>query len=176
MEVWKPIVGYEGYYEVSSLGRIRSLDREIHYVNGRVDHRKGQIKSVRPRKDGYLQFNVSKDSKKAVLHVHHVACEAFHGPRPAGMDVSHNNGIRDDNREANLRYDTRKGNLHDTLEHGTRAAGERHGASKLTSDAVAEITSTNTPSKILAVKFGVHRNHIARIRRGERWNSPALAA
>lgn len=176
MERWLPIVGYEGYYEVSSLGRVRSLDRTITYVNGRVDHRFGSLMSTRARPDGYLQVNLCRDSKKAVLLVHHLACEAFHGPRPTGLDVAHNSGVRSDNSETNLRYDTRKGNLADTAPHNTRPTGERHGAAKLTKSDVLAIRQATEPHAILATRYGVHPNHISRVKRGERWGALAMAA
>lgn len=170
MEIWKPVVGYEWAYEVSSLGRVRSKRREIHYVNGRVDIRESQIKSQRPRKDGYYQVNVSQGSKKAVLLVHQEVCKAFHGQNPGGKDVCHTDGNRSNNCESNLRWDTRKGNFGDMVEHGTRCRGERHGQVKLTDAQVEAIRADPRRQWEIAEWYGITQGHVSRLKLGKQRN------
>lgn len=173
-EIWKDVPGYEGYYQASTLGRIRSVDREVTYLSGknkvpRTDFHSSIIKSTRPRKDGYHQVNLSKDSKKVYPMVHQLVAETFLGPRPENFDTCHNNGIRDDNRIMNLRYDTRKNNFEDTKIHGTRVRGEKQGSSKLTEAQVLSIIKDGRTQKEIAKDYGVGQGHISRLKRGAQW-------
>ncbi|TDT31087.1 NUMOD4 motif-containing HNH endonuclease [Naumannella halotolerans] len=116
-EQWRPVVGYEGYYEVSDQGRIRSLDR---YVNSRYGTRRlirGRTLKQATTPKGYktFGFNGGRDTRR----IHHVVLEAFVGPRPEGMEACHNNGKQADNRATNLRWDTHSSNMHDLRQHGT---------------------------------------------------------
>jgi hypothetical protein len=173
-EIWKDIPGYEGYYQASDMGRIKSVDREVSYLSGknkvpRTDFHKSVIKSTRPRKDGYHQVNLSKDSKKVCPLVHHIIAETFLGQRPFNLDVCHNNGNRDDNRLKNIRYDTRKNNFADELIHGTRPRGEKQGSSKLTEGQIYEILKDNRTQKEIAKDYGIGQGHVSRIKRRVRW-------
>ena len=127
MEKWKSVVGYEGEYEVSDLGNVRSLDR-VNAVKGRwgkveQKHYKGKRLANGKAKNGYNMVSLNSKSK----YTHHLVLEAFIGPRPEGMEACHNNGKRDDNRLENLRWDTPSNNQMDRREHGTSNTGERHG-------------------------------------------------
>lgn len=169
-EIWKDIPGYEDYYQASTLGRIRSVDREVSYLSGknkvpRTDFWPSQIKTLRYRKDGYLQVNLSKNSKKSYFPVHKIIARVFLGEVPKKMDICHNNGDRSDNRVSNLRYDTRKNNLSDAISHGTRIQGEAHYNVKLTDDQVKEIIKDGRTQKIIASEYGVRQSHISRLKR-----------
>lgn len=94
-EVWKPVLGYEGLYEVSNFGRGRSLDR---YVNTRFGKRLCRGKIIKPRiKSGYLQVGLSKNSLHRWFLVHRLVWETFVGHIPDGMQVNHRNEIKTDN-------------------------------------------------------------------------------
>ena len=71
--------------------------------------------------------------------VHRLVCAAFHGPQPPGHQVRHLNGIRDDNRAANLRWGTIAENMRDKLAHGTAQRGERNGQATITADLAARV-------------------------------------
>lgn len=107
-EIWKPIKGYEGFYEASSLGKIRSLDR-IAYNSGirKQCHIKGRILSLCAANNGYIVVNLCK---KTVL-VHRAVYSAFYGEIPKGMDINHKNGNRHDNKMGNLEICTRSENI-----------------------------------------------------------------
>lgn len=107
-EIWKPIKGYEGFYEASSLGKIRSLDR-IAYNSGirKQCHIKGRILSLCAANNGYVVVNLCK---KTVL-VHRAVYSAFYGEIPKGMDINHKNGNRHDNKMGNLEICTRSENI-----------------------------------------------------------------
>lgn len=138
-EIWKPIVGYEGFYEVSNFGRIRSIE---HFVN----HSKGGKKIIRSKvmnpytdEDGHKRIKLCKMGKGKKHYVHNLVTEAFIGPKPSGYATAHGNGIPDDNRLENLRYATFAENEADKLIHGRHVRGEGNWNSKLTSEQVYRI-------------------------------------
>lgn len=115
MEEWRPVVGYEKYYEVSSLGRVRRLG------SNKV---LSQSLGCQGR---YLHVVLSVDGKSRTFNTHRIVAEAFLGPSN-GLICCHNNGIKTDNRSDNLRWATQKENIGDKLSHGTMAMGENIGS------------------------------------------------
>ena len=109
-EVWKDVVGYEGLYMVSSMGRVKSLEREANIRNGGIRTCSERILK-QTNKNGYKQVSLCKDSHMYTYLVHRLEMLAFVGERPEGMDVDHINSIRTDNRLENLRYVSRKENI-----------------------------------------------------------------
>lgn len=105
-EEWLPVAGYEGLYEVSSLGGVRSLDRTVQLYNGGSYTRRGA--AMHPTKDtfGHLQVSLTRNGKSAVKQVHILVATAFLGTRPHGYHTRHLNGDPTDNRVANLAYGT----------------------------------------------------------------------
>lgn len=120
-ERWLPIAGYEGLYDVSDLGRVRSLPRQT-----RTGLRGGQVLIPRPDADGYLLVNLSRDGIKTTRKVHQLVAEAFLGPCPPGLEVCHNRpNSRDCAEAANLRYGTRSENIQQAVQEGTHWTGHR---------------------------------------------------
>lgn len=76
-EYWRPILNYEGLYEVSNFGRARSLDRWVKCPNGSVRFYKGRILKPGTNKDGYLQVDLSKNNKRKTFRVNRLVAEAF---------------------------------------------------------------------------------------------------
>lgn len=115
-EIWRPIPGYEDYYEVSDQGRIRSLDRYVVMKNDRKKHLKGRILKPEFRKNtGYLMIKLSKDCNPDKWYIHRLVLTVFVGPPAPGQEACHSNDIRTDNRLENLRWDTHKANVHDAI-------------------------------------------------------------
>lgn len=119
-EKWVPIPGYEGSYEVSDLGRVRSLDRIITFQWSRVKSGVGQrlargriLKKV--YRKGYPFVDLGSRNFKAV---HQLVMLAFVGPCPDGMQVRHDDGDRDNCRLENLLYGTQSDNEQDKIRHG----------------------------------------------------------
>lgn len=104
-EIWKPIPGYEGYYEASSLGRIRSVCRFVNAGYGKRLH-KGRILILFPDRDGYLKTSVCKNNISKSVFVHRLIAETFL-QNPLGLPViNHKNEIKTDNRVENLEFCT----------------------------------------------------------------------
>ncbi len=117
-ERWLPVVGYEGFYEVSDLGRVRSLDRWTASKSNSRRFIKGQILKPVTRPAGYLQIRPSKLGVAEVVHVHRVVALAFLGPPPPGQIVRHLDGDPSNNTLANLAYGTYGDNERDKVRHG----------------------------------------------------------
>lgn len=109
MEVWKPVVGHEALYEVSSEGRVRSTERVI--VTGVatwVAPAKILAQTVGGRALNYKRVMLSSPKRHA--YVHHLVAESFIGPRPDGMLVCHSNDDGFDNRRVNIYYGSSEDN------------------------------------------------------------------
>ena len=119
-EIWRPVVGYEGLYEVSDQGRVRSLDREVPHPRYGRQRIAGRLLSTRRRTNPpYFAVSLLRLGKQTTCRVHVLVLEAFAGPRPAGMVARHLNGDSYDNRAANLRWDSQSENCRDRARHGT---------------------------------------------------------
>ena len=168
MEEWKAIPGYEGFYSVSNLGRVRAEQRQV----------PGKMSSIRtlPQKlmtptnnDGYLQIRLSRNKSSICRKVHALVMMAFVGKRPDGMEVAHKNGIRSDNRLENLRYDTKLGNCSDKKIHGTQPRGTQIRRSKLTEEQVNAIRFDKRSCRKIGLEYGVHHKSVAAIKNGTSW-------
>ncbi len=117
-EEWRAAPGYEGAYEVSSLGRVRSLDRVI---NGRWGPhvRRGVVLRAHTDKDGYKKVRPSLNNEARSVPVHHLVLLAFIGPRPEGHVALHKDGRPENNAASNLSWGTYSDNALDAVSHGT---------------------------------------------------------
>ena len=165
-EEWR-VVERNPSYEVSSLGNVRSVDRTLTLSNGHRRFHKGQplvISIV----GGYPQVNLSR----VATRVHVLVAEAFHGPRPDGMEVCHRNDIRTDNRAENLYWGTHAQNLRDASVNKRMKAGEDHPQARLTWAEVEEIRQLLTEGvyqRVIAAKYGVNQVTVSHIKRGNTW-------
>jgi hypothetical protein len=112
---WRPIPGWEDYYEVSNHGEIRSLDRVV--TDGKVF--RGKPKALKLGNNGYVHTSLYRGGQAKYSTVHRLVMLTFVGPRPVGHDICHRNGVRVDNRVENLYYGTRSENNLDKRAHGT---------------------------------------------------------
>jgi hypothetical protein len=164
-EEWRPCPGYEGLYEVSSLGRVKTLG-----------DRGGRVRLLRPGPDqtGYPQIALTKDGKRTPKTVHRLVALAFHGDKRNALhiEVAHLDGDMTNARADNLKWVSKVENRAHRKLHGTHDAGENNSNAKLTDDAVREIRSYplyQIDMKELARRFGVSLRTIDCARRGRTW-------
>lgn len=125
-EEWRDIPGYEGCYQVSSIGRVRSLDRRArrrHHSGRQFECQlRGRVLSLQYGGTGYLQVALGRGN---IRMVHRLVALAFIGPVPPGHEVRHRNGDKTDNSLANLAYATHVENELDKRAHGTHHLGSK---------------------------------------------------
>src|SRR4029077_8081835 len=178
-EQWLPVAGYEAFYQVSNLGRVRSVG------TGR-GRRTWKILRQWRSGHGYMVVDLQIDSKRKSRLVHCLVADSFIGPKPEKHDVDHIDGDRTNNMRLNLRYLTRSGNILARNERlrgfGLPAHGEQRGESnpgaKLTGQQVENIRALGAqglPHKKIAGIFGVGREAVGKILRNERWQTESQA-
>lgn len=159
-ERWLPVVGWEGLYEVSDFGRVRSIK------GGRSRPLKHEILN------GYHRAALSRANSSKKIFVHRLVLSAFVGPCPEGMEACHNDGNRQNNAVSNLRWDTAKANSADRDRHGTTARGESGGASVLTEVEVLAIrlaVASGERPLTVAERFGIAPTTMWSIVKGRTW-------
>lgn len=118
VEEWKQVVGWEGYYEVSSLGRVRTVPRIAERLNGGTFPVKGRIRKACALQSGHLLLNLRAHDRSEFHYVHRLVVRAFIGEIQEGMEVRHLNGNPADNRLENLAIGTRSDQRLDDVRNG----------------------------------------------------------
>lgn len=174
LEQWRPVVGYEDFYEVSDQGRVRSFDRTTR--DGR--RIKGRVLKL-SRSGIHLTVVLCGSVHRRTRTVHQLVMEAFVGPRPPGLEVAHYDGNGYNNKLSNLRYATAVSNNADKRRHGTYRPppvllGKKNWRGKFDADQIREIRSRRAAGeqgRVLAKEYGVNDDCICAIikRRTYRW-------
>lgn len=167
-EIWKPIPEMGGYYEVSNLGRVRSLTRTIKARNGREWKKKGQIIKARPMKRGEMRVELYVNRKLSVRMVHRLVAKQF-VPNPDGKPfVRHRDGDKANNVASNLVWTNKHRRDNDQ---GAGYQGEDHPRSRLSTEEVLEIRRRRgkMTQKELAELYDVSPSHISHIQRRGCW-------
>ena len=173
-ELWRPICGWENFYEVSSHGLVRSLDRVItHPKSGRVQL-KGRVLKPWKNGKGYLSVLLHKDGLRLHKVVHQLVAEAFIGPRPSGKSnqVLHGPNGKLDNTPSNLRYGSQVENEADKLISGTSNRGCRNRTARLSDNDAREIRGRVTAGEsciCIAKEYGVSKATIYDIKSSRSW-------
>lgn len=115
-EEWRPVIGYEGHYEVSSHGRVRGALRGK--INGRHGGIKPKMKTISKARYGYQRVKLCLYGEAKDRLVHTLVAEAFLGKRQDGMQVNHRNGIKSDNHHSNLEWVTASENIRHAYRNG----------------------------------------------------------
>ena len=169
-ERWMPVLGFEGFYEASDMGRVRSVPRLVRFgTRGAMRTTGGVVLSPVMGSRGYPVVNLTRPGVRRQLFLHKVVLEAFTGGRPEGMEACHNNGETTDARLENLRWDTRSGNHKDKRKHGTWQVGEKANNSKLTEEVVIEIRKRGLSAAQAQREYGLSKTNAKRIVRGDTW-------
>jgi len=178
-EEWRPIEGYEGFYEVSNLGRVRSLDRVVESSTGKRKY-KGKMLKPQLLPQGYLKVDLTKEGKCKKQLVHRLVAIAFLGQPPEGHVVCHGPKGPQCNKVTNLSWGTYKQNSGpDRLRDGTDCRGEKHGRVKLNEMQVRVIRrlieSKTMTNREIGEIFGVSKECIKHIKKGRTWKHLKLA-
>lgn len=168
-ERWLPVRGYEGLYEVSDLGRVRSLDR---IVSGPRTWR-GRILTPTLNNVGYLGVMLSDGIRGVVLRrVHRLVLDAFCRPPRPGEQANHRDFNKTNNRLENLEWTTPRENHAHAKAGGRIAHGEQNANAKLTEKAVLEIrarASRGESQRALATEYGISQSNVFRIASRKLW-------
>lgn len=174
---WKDVPGWEEAYQVSTQGEVRSKDRLVYTKNahGVMGFRRFKGRVLRPGtlKKGYLMVTLTGPGRpRRYVCVHTLVLAAFRGPVPRGKECCHGNGVRSDNRLANLRYGTRSENAQDRKQNGVPwLKGEQCGSAKLTEADVKWIRAheAEVSMRKMGKRFGVAHGTIKSVLTRETW-------
>lgn len=175
-ERWLPVVGAEGFYEVSNFGNVRSLDRRVrHRWPGSTRLARGRLLALCPGSHGYPTVALCLGGGiEWTRTVHSLVLEAFAGPCPPSMEALHGPGGRCDNRwPENIRWGTKPENQGpDRVRDGTSNRGERNGQAVLTAAIVRECRRRYAQGETgasLARQFGVSQQTMSAAISGKYW-------
>jgi len=150
MEMWKPIPGYEGYYEVSNLGRVRSL-------------RGGKLLKLNGVR--YIHVALQIDGVREDRSVHKLVLAAFVGPCPIGMLALHRDDVKKNNVLSNLRYGTAEDNCADATKNGARRRGPWLPVGH--EDRVKDLARFGVSATQIGAYLNINRGIVPRILKGE---------
>jgi len=158
-EIWKPVVGFEGWYEVSSHGRVKRLKRTIKRKNGIQCAYPSKILETTHKKNvaPYRPARFSKGNKRISVRVHRLVLSAFMGECPVGCEASHLDGNGFNNHLSNLKWESHKENIARIDQSKVRrnpAKGEKIGTSRLKEFQVLEIREKYATGKYTFTGLG----------------------
>lgn len=167
-EIWKPVKGYEGFYEVSNLGRVKSLDR----IDSLGRNHKGIILRPNHNRHGYEYVCLRKNGNKKFKNIHRIVAEAFIENPSELPQVNHKDEDKTNNRVDNLEWCTAKYNMNYGDRNKKAGLSLRGANAKITEDDVREIRTLSkkgVTQDVLAEMFGISQTQVGRIIRYERW-------
>lgn len=187
MEIWKDVVVGDRPYQVSSLGRIRSLDCVIMRKDGKPMRKRGAVLNLAPNSRGYCRVSIHNGARQVSFGVHSLVASAFLPPPPGplgthrgGYVVNHKDGNKTNNAVENLEYVTTEENYRHAVENRLIIhKGAYNGNAKLRDEAILEIRQLyrlGARQVDLAKQFGVTQTTISKIVLGHNWThikSPA---
>ena len=173
-QIWKPVPGYEGIYEVSNLGGVRALDRYTPPGGRATNGRHYKARSLTPwtADSGHLKVRLYNRARGVVktLSVHRLVLLAFVGEPPAGHECCHNDGNPANNTIHNLRWDTNSENQRDRIRHGATMKGEASPYAKLTEKDVRAIRADTRMLAAIAADYGVIVSTISHVKTRRNWS------
>jgi len=166
-EEWRPVVGYEGIYEVSNHGRVKR-------VSGGQGARVGGILKFIPTKAGYSTVSLCMDCKPKMVLVHRLVAGAFIEKTGGRNVVNHKNFNKKDNRVENLEWTTHSENIRHSFKFGVRsrpsARGTCNRSAKLTDEEVMEIRKSTDHCADIALRYDIHWSQVYRIKQKKAWS------
>jgi predicted XRE-type DNA-binding protein len=181
-EEWRSIAGYEGFYEVSNFGNVRSCDKYVNATRGSKALRKGRVLEKTEIAGGYQRVCLSREHVKEYESVHRLVALAFIPLRDGADFVNHKDLNKKNNRVDNLEWVTQSENNQHAHDAGAYAEGNnlasknKNVARKLTPDEVAEIRKLATERSMsqtkIAEKFGIHQSMVSYLKSRKTWREP----
>lgn len=172
-EVWKDIKGFEGMYQVSNTGKVRSLDREItkpnRYGNIQNFKFKGRELQFNDNGNGYLSVQLGRKNRR---YVHRLVAEAFIDNPFELPSINHIDNDRKNNNATNIEWVTQQENIQHKVNQDRQLKGETSPVSKLTEVEVLKIRtllSKGIPQWRIGKLFGVKQSSISSIKTGKSW-------
>jgi hypothetical protein len=173
MTKFKPIPGFEGLYDVSDSGVVRSLSIRNKQANT------PRIKELKQSDNGgYKRVTLQNNGEKRQLWVHRLVLLAFIGPPKDGEECAHLDGDPSNNHLSNLKWCHKRENEDHKLKHGTRPMGDTQGSSKLKPADIEEIFAMRKAGnslRFIANKFNVSNQNINLILQGKAWKHVSQA-
>ena len=175
LEIWRAIPGFEELYEVSNIGRVRSLRHVTHRMN-RIRPVPLVKKLRNSTSGGYSIVTLNRNRIEKNYFVHVLVLMAFVGPRPSGYQTRHLDGNPKNNTVGNLVWGTHEENERDRVAHGRIPRGERQARAKLTAEQVRQIRQRHVDGgtwRGIAREFGTTAWNVKQIVRNETWKHVA---
>lgn len=168
IEEWIDIPYLVGSYQISSFGRVKSLDRKV-LNRGRLMLVKGRIMKPGTDRDGYLYVNLSSSSKIYTYKVHRLVCIAFHLNPENKPQVNHKDGIKTNNYKGNVEWSTQLENMCHSSKNGLVSHGEGRYCSKITEKMVKLIRNSTLSGVEFSKKYNVSQGIISDVRLKRTW-------
>jgi uncharacterized protein YerC len=172
-EIWLPVVGWEKYYQISSIGRVRSLERmsRVNSKNSGLRRMGGIIRKQHITSSGYRAVSLTANGVRSVELIHRLVLNAFVRLRKEGEFGRHLNDIQTDNRVENLAWGTLVDNAADRMKNKGYARAELHPVATITNEVALAIYNSEETYKSISEKYGISHANIARIKKGKIWKS-----
>lgn len=165
---WRPVVGFEGFYEISNFGAVRRCDDSIKSHSTEA-HRKASA-----TKGKYFRVTLIVHAKRRTYTVHDLVAAAFLGSKPEGALVDHKDGDTFNNSPENLEYVSAQENVRRGIVKSIKATGLPRITAKLRADDIPEIRRLSALGESraeLGRRFGVPPSHVSNIVLGKRWKA-----
>ena len=169
-EEWRDVPGYQGLYEVSSEGRVRSLIQLIPSAHASGERRIKKILNPQINKQGRLRVSLCKQGEPTWHQVHRLVLLTFDGAPPfEGAECRHRDNDPTNNHASNLHWGTHTDNMQDKTTHGTQLIGEKQPNARLNDEAVRSIRKSELSTRQLAKLYGVSQVAIHFVKSRKTW-------
>jgi hypothetical protein len=172
-EIWKDIEGFEGYYQVSNLGRVKGLERTVKHYTGGIKKLNQIILKLCKDFKGYFNIQLSKNGISKTYKAHRLVAKHFIPNFENKLEVNHKNGVKTDNSAINLEWCSCSENIIHAFKTGLKKAirGEKNGNSKITENIAYNIkyNTDGLSQKEIANQYEISQSLVSSIKNGKKW-------